>query len=521
MTYFMKPKFYPEFPNGIFSNNLSPLLDNPDAMEFMRTLYKKDTLKFYSVRDELILRGIIFKTEYQNNFFPHLDIGESPYLKVTSSGELFKKIDFSLLVLPYFISHFNVQDDLFFNNIPLQGFTFLSKNITLQFVSNVFAAAGFTIISERKIDEENCDKKIDQVFAEKNFYIFRRFCKLNNYIYLSDLSIKKIEAFGNMRRVGKLTVDNVKNKYFSYIGEKQDESKHISSALPNIFDNKNDQEIIIQFANNYLTPGYAFSFDIYNDMQFDEQLSNLINKYKINNYTNLSFLLRKLIPNLKDNRNFLSLPESSVASAEEYLISNFKEKLTRKELVDFLNLKGYSTAGANSIIRKLLTFGHFFEVDTETLINRKSIIFEDKHRNALKEYLETQFANEKFLSISNLIGFRLKLPSLNIGPWTKHLILLFGKELGYTQIKTFSNYRYEKLILVKADADIKNYQELIYYLIKNKYTGSFHQNEVSEYLSLIGIANSNINLKSTLLYSSLFSMDDLGWISLMPDPSKE
>lgn len=521
MTYFIKPEFYPDFPNGIFSNNLSPLLDAPDGLEFMRNLYKKDTLKFYSVRDELILRGIIFKTAYQNNFFPHFYIEESPYLKVTSNGELFKKIDFSLLGLPHFISHFNVKDDLFFNRIPLHGFIFLSKNISVEFISNVFNSAGFTIISERKINEENFNKKIDQIFVEKNFSTFRRFCKLNNYIYLSDLSIEKIEAFGNLRGVGKLTVDTVKIKYLTYTGEKQDEAKNVPSASPNIFDNKEDQEIIIRFANNYLTHGYAFSFDIYSDMQFDEDLSNLISKYKINNCTNLSFLLRKIIPSLKDNGNFLFLPESLIASAEEYIISIFKENLTRRELVDFLNSKGYSISGATGIIRKLLNFNHFFEVDTETLINRNSIIFEDKHKNALREYLEAEFADEKFLSISNLIGFRLKLPPLNIGQWTKHLILLFGKELGYTQIKTFSNYRYEKLILVKPDSEIKNYQELIYHLIKNKYTGSLHESEVSEYLSSIGIANSNINLKSTLLYSSLFSIDDLGWISLMPEPLKK
>lgn len=516
----MTPKFCPDFPNDIHSLNLVPLFNSSDSLEYMRLLYKKDTLKFYSVRDELILRGINFNEDYQNNFFPHFEIEDNPQKIVSSHGELFKNINFTMLGLPNFLMHFNVQNDLFFNNIPLSGFTFLSKNISNQFVYNVFIAAGFTIVGEEKIQDKN-NLKIDQVFKDKGFYSFRRFCKIYKYDILGDLSIKKIEAFGNMQNIGKSSVDSAKERYLSFMGTEQKEETIISPTHPNIYDNKIDQEKIIHFAQDYLNNGYAFSYDIYSDMQFDENLIKLISKYRLDNASKLSFFLKKAILNLEESANFLSLSNSNITSVEQFIKFNFKNKVTRKELTTLLNSKGYSNASVNRFIQKLLNSKQFIEIDNEVIVNRESISFEEVHIKSLEEYLNSEFSEEEFLPVSNLIGFRSELPPLNIGPWTKHLIFHLSTELGYKQIKTFSNFRNEKLILLKANSSIKNYVELIYYLLENKYTGSFHNTEVNEYLTSIGISNPNTNLNNILQYTPLFSVDELGWINLLPRKTKK
>lgn len=1055
LDYFIIPEYYLDYPNGINSVNLRRLLISSDPMGFLRVLYKEDINKFYSTRDELILRGINFKEEFQNNFFPYIELQGYPKIVVETNENLFLNVDFNLLGLPNFIQKFEVQNDLFFNNLPLEGFTILTKNITLEFVINVFKTAGFKITNDLIFDNKetknlnNTSSKLSDIFGGTEFLAFQKFCIDNNYVYITDLSVEKIENFITQDYVGIGKVKKVLEKFNSYMekhnvydgsgsinndlcffikndfrllcdkleisyievidhyfnestidelnnlnlvhyketveqlveakiqeinnrmlenlfleyksplyvshlshmkislvkelvsrkvnisdvwttfdedtqlqdislevkniplikdvvhfqkrikpviqtikeikGElneqqltciilrndtsqtletignhfnrtrerarqiirratnkiismtnssdflllfkifttdrlgitlnelsellniKENEDREIlkcmlnsisgtqyleflnlyttekkatyleqkistinnishsivkveevisefnteseeidaieidlesldsimesykfnrgkdiyylkSISLPdkitylfknyvksairldengydylnnlmfdifgeglnsgmratdarirdteniiltdratfkyhdpytfnesimnviedyidnylqnhevinveivyrdnlelmsanhieskqhlysliqyylnenysigkgntlNIYkantiknsaelvlekllqkngyvmsksdalevlhwpvykldqlignsskfmalDNNNfilisslniseaDKELVIQYLHTHLEKGYTFPYEIYMDMKFDDQLSNVLSKYNLKNHSVLSNLIKKLIPDLRGFSNFLYLNTSLIDSTEKLLIQTFPGTTSRNELKNFLIDKGYSHQAVYGSLREVIETRAFVESDTNTLINRTAIDFNDELKNSLKHYLVTEFESEEYLSISSQVGYRSKLPSINVGKWTKHLIYNLGIELGYKFVKTTSDYRYDKLVLLKPTSTICKYDELIHHVLTNKYEGSMHETEVASYLASIGLTNNSQKVSVELKSSPLFTFNELGWITLLGGVNNE
>lgn len=1050
-NYFIIPDFYTDFPSGIYSVNLERLFNSPDPLEFLRGLFKDDIHKFYSTRDELILRGISFKEEYQNNFFPPISISNYSKIIVHSNNNIYLNIDYKLLGLPNFIDKYDIQSDLFFNNLPIEGITFQTKNNTNEFVTNVFKNVGFNVNYESakepldsEINNKSSSRKIREVF-KSDFLAFHKFCKNNNYIYISDLSINKIEKFINQDQVGAGKVQKVIDKYINYlevnnlnedgglkepinndiqyfisndfqkyckefgidylevvekffneitfdelyykkieefkeyfkdvvntkiqdknnillentiiqytsplyyshlshmsiaevkklvsikvkitewpifdddtllkdvplsfdnislitdianfnnriklipqtineikgklverellcltlkseqgqtletigtiigvtrervrqiiqkaenkiigltndsdfsfllkiyfkdrlglsfnelsnligIENQEDETilhymlnknkeeiyyldqlkiytqkntalnieqqistidfskaiipvneltilfnfktaesisfeidqktldsimksykyqrkndiyyknsislpekitylfkYHIKSAIRiddegycilknmmseifddgfssgrraaearirdtenilltdrltfkyhdpynfdislmnhvevyinnflknmewvnvekvyqanfnlmethkiesklhlysliqyylsdnydigkgntlniyrsnslkmnsedvlekllmknnNVMNKKNaikelhwpdykldqligssskfmaidsnnfllvsslnisetEKKLIIDYINTHLENGYMFPYEIFSNMQFDEQLNNILTKYKVTNFIVLSNLIKILIPTLKGHSNFLFNYNNSIDTLEKLLIHTFPQKTSRKELQNFILEKGYSAQTADGALRELLDTRTYIEIDSHSIVNRDAIEFNETTRNSLTEYLEFEYKNEIFLSVYTLIGYRSKLAPINIGIWTKHLIYNLSIELGYKPIKTTSDYRYDKLVLVKPNSSISNYEELVHHLLTNNYQGSMHESAVASYLAILGLAHNSDRVYMELKSSPLFTFDDFGRITLM------
>lgn len=275
-----------------------------------------------------------------------------------------------------------------------------------------------------------------------------------------------------------------------------------------------DKTKMVNFFKKEISNGFLFSYDLYQEMQFDEEMSFILKEYKINNHFELVQIIKKLTSNIKGHSNFLYLEGNPINSLEKFLIKYFPESTSRKEIYDFILAKGYSEQSAQGTLRELLANRVFIDIDGNKLANRNSLSFSRDLQEVLQVYLEEEFGQELFISVYNLIGFKSKLPPLKTGQWTKHLIYNLGIELGYEAIKSTGDYRYDKLILIKPNSLFNKYDELIHFVLKNKYKGRLYEPEVAQYLANFGLAHNKEKLVFELKISPLFSFDDFGWITL-------
>ncbi|MFD1707366.1 sigma factor-like helix-turn-helix DNA-binding protein [Siminovitchia sediminis] len=205
----------------IHSVKLDALLHDQLSIHYLRDLYKSDRDAFFLMVDELSLRGFQFKTEKPNNILPADSPPPIPYIAVEADEQRFRKINFALLGIPGFIERFQVETDLFFHKIPLEGFQRLNAGIRVEELEEIFREAGFMIKhgSEQQAEIENSQERaehgryaIEDLFHENKFRLFRRFCKQNGITVLDDITSAVIEEFSFFPQVGVGKVQAVKDR---------------------------------------------------------------------------------------------------------------------------------------------------------------------------------------------------------------------------------------------------------------------------------------------------------------------
>jgi hypothetical protein len=68
---------------------------------------------------------------------------------------------------------------------------------------------------------------------------------------------------------------------------------------------------------------------------------------------------------------------------------------------------------------------------------------------------------------------------------------------GYKQIeRTHPDYRYEKIIIVKAESKLTDFEDLLAYIIKNEYRGDLEEQELYVYLERKGIVKKQDRLEN-------------------------
>ena len=98
-------------------------------LNIFRQYYKKDKLKFFSIIDEMGLRGFDFSSNKSNNLLPKIKISkETLFINCLQDSKKYEKIDFERIGIANFINRYLVKSDIFFNNIPIDGFLYLNNN---------------------------------------------------------------------------------------------------------------------------------------------------------------------------------------------------------------------------------------------------------------------------------------------------------------------------------------------------------------------------------------------------------
>jgi len=250
----------------LVGSTLNNILHTNDWISELRKIYKEDPNLFFDIRDELILRGFAFEKTIQNNFFPEKAYEPLSYLKVHKDNQNFMRLNNDVTGINHLIRRYDIQSDLFFNYITIEGIAYLVKKDT-ELIRQCFKDAQFEIIhtlhclneltlgAQEEIEEQNEDvekkktmeqgyiiekqKKlkqiekeeenvieeqqydygtlndipIEQLFIGGKFKLFVKFCAENNITKISDINLDIIQKYSKQLGVGRRKALYVTSRY--------------------------------------------------------------------------------------------------------------------------------------------------------------------------------------------------------------------------------------------------------------------------------------------------------------------
>ncbi|MGD7054228.1 sigma factor-like helix-turn-helix DNA-binding protein [Sutcliffiella horikoshii] len=277
---------------------------------------------------------------------------------------------------------------------------------------------------------------------------------------------------------------------------------------------------LISLTKKMLKDGYTTTGILYKELMFDPSLSQIISQKGVDDQWKLSSILKIIIPELRGHVNFIYMEGSSFTSFESVMIHHFQEETTRKELRSFAVDFGYKEVMASNMMKKLLDQGDFVEIDLDKLYPGDKFHIEEEAVNELLMLVEGFQGNAAYLPLSKISGYRRKLPSIDFR-WNPYLMKTILLKNGYRQItKIMSDYRYDKILMVKEDSPLKTFEELVHYVLKNEYEGNMHQTQVYDFLVEKGILREQDSLYSKVLphelkdFDNLVNVDSLGIVTL-------
>lgn len=279
-----------------------------------------------------------------------------------------------------------------------------------------------------------------------------------------------------------------------------------------------DEELIKlrSFMDKYMQDGnYIFPQDLMIEMEFDDELSEILVKYGIYKLYDFASLLKYLNHDLKGFQQFLYKKGSKFTIVEQVIQELYTDLMSRQDLANFLEKKGFSPTTLTSMINDLLAYKYFYPYTSYQYINANSVQVDKAILEELGEYLEKSFGEKLYISALDLVGFS-NLTMVSEHPWTQYLIAQFAPQMGYQVINTTKDYRYDKLLLVKASSGIKKLDELAYQLISNEYDGNYHETALAKFLVDKKLAHSP-KISYELKSSELFNFKELGFFELKGD----
>ncbi len=267
--------------------------------------------------------------------------------------------------------------------------------------------------------------------------------------------------------------------------------------------------------------GYAFVGNLLTDMKFNPALATVIQENEIDDTAKLASILRILMPEVRTQNNFMYVQDSKCKSIEDYLLHKFNGQVTRKQLMVELKQAGYKGIMPNNILFNLMTQRLYIEIDLGVLYPSEQLQVTDEEAKAVVQYIDNEISGKEYISLHKLKGYKRKLPDIGLR-WNPFLMKSILVEHGYRQItKIMNDYRYDKILLVKQESDIKTFEQLVYRVLKNEYSGNMHERSVYDFLSEKGIVREQDSPSGKVLPHELrnvqnsVNVDEIGIVSLV------
>lgn len=131
-------------------------------IEYFRYLYKDNKNVFNQITKELVLRGGEFFLENESPLFPKVSFTNNKLITLNNDipEESYKKIDYEVLGIKQFIKLFNIENNNFFEHVPLEGFKVLNlSNLNLLYLEKKLLDCGFSIINSKNNSKSIKHKK--------------------------------------------------------------------------------------------------------------------------------------------------------------------------------------------------------------------------------------------------------------------------------------------------------------------------------------------------------------------------
>lgn len=187
--------------------------------------------------------------------------------------------------------------------------------------------------------------------------------------------------------------------------------------------------------------------------------------------------------------------------------------------MDFLLSLGYKTPTVGVYLNNLIDNRIYKEISIDELICLEKFVIKDEVTKSLKDEIESRMKGEEYISLSLLRNYRKNLPNIEFR-WNPYLIRSILIDNGFKPIiRRNSDYRNECVIILHEESKINYFDELVYYLLRNKYNGNLHEIPVYEYLTSLGLLKyqeykQNMKLPYEIPNSDLFNIDNIGRITL-------
>jgi hypothetical protein len=289
--------------------------------------------------------------------------------------------------------------------------------------------------------------------------------------------------------------------------------------VKNIKLSSSDKNQLIEFVKKGFHKGYTTTNYLYKEMLFDRKISSIVNNIGVDEPAKLPSFIKLLLPNVKGHSNFLYLEGCELDSFEKVIELTFQSETSRLEIKNLAFEYGYKDMMASLFTKRLIEQGIYVEVDFDQLYPDKYIELSDSVLAEVKAYVQAEQGSMEYLSLSNLKGYRRKLPDIGFR-WNAYLLNSVLQRCGYRQVKKIINdYRYDKIIVVKEDSRIQTFEDLIVYILENEYRGNMHEYSFYDFLVEKGILkeqeyNHKKVLPAELKNSERLEFDNLGYLKV-------
>lgn len=255
-----------------------------------------------------------------------------------------------------------------------------------------------------------------------------------------------------------------------------------------------EEKILLASVENSLKGSLYYPMEIlFRNLSKDNDVNFILNKYNLKNTKVFSYFIRAY-NYLKDykfiNKMMFVVPiDSKFENVEDIIKYHFKDStlLKRSELKDFYKTLGYGEAMIGSIDSKLIDKQIFLEVSQELVVPKECLVAGKNSLDILKKFIENKIGVSKFLVLNDLSDLRIETNLSYINPYVvKSLVLKYKFDYRFLK-RVNSDYRYDKIILIKSQEKFENLEDLVYYLLKEEYSGSMVEKDAYDYLVTLGI----------------------------------
>lgn len=202
MEYIKKFKFIPEEYDYKYSR-LMTIFRCETSIESFEKMNINDIRKYaktagkdlYRLIDELTLRGFEFYSENPKSILPNFKVESDEFIYIKENSFNYKNINFKALGLGDFCKIFFIENDLFFNYIPIYAFKYFNSNIDIEFLKRVFLENNF-LIFEKDVVQKDIENNEGKIFNETIELLNDEYFK----VYLRNNGIKKISEIVNINK---------------------------------------------------------------------------------------------------------------------------------------------------------------------------------------------------------------------------------------------------------------------------------------------------------------------------------
>lgn len=278
---------------------------------------------------------------------------------------------------------------------------------------------------------------------------------------------------------------------------------------------------------------YFSTFKVFNQLKHNHLAKEVFDSLFITNEESLNSLIRGIFPKTYatlSRGKILTIDMESSFSIEDIFRREFLDKgiFTREEMQKFFIGYGYREASLFNLPRNLEVSGEIKKIDIDEYILNENFNISNEITGRVFDFIEENIGKSEYLSLSHLNSEIKSLGETGlegISRFNEHLVktIVLNHSEEFKDLMRFnSDYRYDRVIIIKESSTIDTFEELLYRVIKNEYNGnSWHESVIFDFLAGDkGLLYSNVDSNQVLPYDvkreeyKKITVNSFGYVSL-------